>query len=222
MKRKAFNDPGHTHYLTFTCYRRQQLLTDDQTRTLLVQAIDKARAMYNFALWAWIIMPEHVHLLLHPRVEDYSISRILQAIKGRSARRIIAVWRESSPHLLHRIRAIEKDRTSFRLWQAGGGFDRNLYQMALVKEKIEYIEYNPVRRRLVSAPDDWRWSSAQARAGSKDVPIVIDKVSFDHEHINQRAYDYRYSLFHDYRKQGYYADDWGAGRPMAFDGEFGE
>ncbi len=56
--------------------------------------------------------------------------------------------------------------------------------MTRIKKAIEYIEYNPVRRGLVSEATDWRWSSAQARAGKRDVPILIDAIEFDHGEIN--------------------------------------
>jgi len=51
MKRQSFNDPGHAHYLTFTCFRRRQLLTDDQTRAWLAQSIDQARRIHGFKWW---------------------------------------------------------------------------------------------------------------------------------------------------------------------------
>ena len=47
MKRRSFNDPRHAHSLTFTCFRRQQLLTDDRTRAWLAQSIEQARGIYE-------------------------------------------------------------------------------------------------------------------------------------------------------------------------------
>ena len=66
----------------------------------------------------------------------------------------------------------------------GGKFDRNLYQMARVRKEIEY---NLVRRGLVTEAMDWRWFSAQARAGKGDAPVLIDAIEFDHGEINRRA-----------------------------------
>jgi len=183
MKHRFFNDSGHAHYLTFSCYRRQQLLNDDITRLWLVQSIDQARKKHRFKLWAWVIMPEHVHMLLHPVVEGYSIARIMQLIKGPFARRLIGEWRDHAPHKLARLCVNMGGKESFRLWQAGGGFDRNLYQMSRIKKAIEYIEYNPVRRGLVIEPAEWRWSSARARMGTRDALLLIDDFEFENERI---------------------------------------
>ena len=62
------------------------------------------------------------------------------------------------------------------MWQAGGGFDRNLTEWDRIHKGIEYIEWNPVRRGLVVDPVQWEWSSAQARAGLANVPLPIDSV----------------------------------------------
>ena len=51
----------------------------------------------------------------------------------------------------------------FRFWQAGGGFDRNLWSAEAVHSSIKYIEANPVRAELAKKPEDWKWSSARAR-----------------------------------------------------------
>ena len=68
----------------------------------------------------------------------------------------------------------------FRFWQAGGGFDRNLWNAKAIHNSIKYIEYNPVRAGLVNAPEEWQWSSAHARSTNKgllpddlDIPILM-------------------------------------------------
>jgi len=185
MKRQSFNDPGHAHYLTFTCFRRQQLLTDNRIRAWLAQSIDQARGIHGFRLWAWVIMPEHVHLLLYPVAETYSIADILQSVKGPFAHRVLADWRESAPHKLRRLCVASGGKTAFRFWQAGGGFDRNLHDIDRIRKAIAYIEYNPVRRGLVSETTAWRWSSARARAGEADMLLGIDTLKFDHEETDR-------------------------------------
>jgi putative transposase len=178
VKRTSFNDPGHAHYLTFSCYHHQQLLTDDRIREWLAQSIAQAREQHEFRLWAWVIMPEHVHMLLHPKSEQYSISKILSSIKGPFARRVLAHWRECDPYRLNQLRVKEGNEVSYRFWQAGGGFDRNLHQWDRIRKAIEYIEFNPVRRGLVLEASDWRWSSAWERAGKRDAVLTVDEFEF--------------------------------------------
>ena len=54
MPRKSFNDPGHAHYLTFSCYRSRQMLTDNAIRLLFTQSLDTARQSKGFLLWAYV------------------------------------------------------------------------------------------------------------------------------------------------------------------------
>ncbi len=187
MKRKYFNDPNHAHYLTFSCFHRLQLLTHDTLCRELVEFIDQARTDYNFNLWAWVIMPEHVHLLIRPTAHDYSTTRITSSIKAPFARRLIAHWREHTPHKLQRLRTTIDGRPKYRFWQAGGGFDKNLYQIARIRKTIEYIEYNPVRRGFVTETTDWRWSSAQARAGYSSAVLAIDEITWELACSTQRT-----------------------------------
>ena len=79
---------GHAHFLTFSCYRRMQLLSKDRTRFWFLEALGKARVKHEFDLWAWVIMPEHVHLLIYPRKPHYKTSKILASVKKRVLARI--------------------------------------------------------------------------------------------------------------------------------------
>lgn len=176
MRRKSYNDPGHVHFLTFSCYKKLQILTDDLIRQWLCAAISDAREVERFDLWAFVIMPDHVHLLLRPREESYSIPAILRRIKEPLAHRVVRLWQESAPYKLDRVRAKFGSRYVHRIWQPGGGFDKNLTETDAIAKAIEYIEYNPVRRGLVAEPTEWKWSSAQARTGCVDIPLKIDPV----------------------------------------------
>ncbi|MEW5994745.1 MAG: transposase [Candidatus Zixiibacteriota bacterium] len=88
MKRRqktSFNDPCHAHFLTFSCFRRCQLFTDDSACRLMADSIERARRHHNFELWAYVFMPDHMHLLLRPRHADYSIPQILRQVAHSSA-----------------------------------------------------------------------------------------------------------------------------------------
>ncbi len=78
---RRFNIPGDAHHLTFSCYDRLPLLAKDRTRQWLADALEKACEKQNIALWAYVFMPEHVHLLMNPRSPSYDISGFLFAVK---------------------------------------------------------------------------------------------------------------------------------------------
>jgi len=71
-------------------------------------------------------------------------------------------------------------KTVFRFWQAGGGFDINLWSAKAIHSSIKYIEANPVRKELVEQPEDWKWSSAKTRkyqegliSDEVDIPVLM-------------------------------------------------
>src|SRR5437879_574136 len=78
---KHYDNPGEAHFLTFSCYDRLPLLSKDRTRWWFVEALEEARRKESFDLWAWVIMPEHVHLLIWPRKAVYRMKDILTALK---------------------------------------------------------------------------------------------------------------------------------------------
>jgi putative transposase len=173
--RKSHNEPGEAHELTFTCYKRLPLLSKNRTRVWFVDALDRARARWKFDLWAYVIMPEHAHVLLVPCEQDYDVSLILKAIKQSVARRAIQFLRDEAPGWLEHLAVpTSKEETEYRFWQAGGGYDRNIDQARTAWNSVEYIHRNPVRRGLVQTPGEWEWSSARWYAGEANVRLMMD------------------------------------------------
>ncbi len=172
---RRYDDPGQAHGLTFSCYQRLPLLSKDRTRRWLIEAIDEARRRARFELWAYVIMPEHVHLLLAPRSPSVGISQILGRIKRPVGRQAIAYLESTSPGWLARLTVVRSDGTDERrFWQAGGGYDRNVVESETAWKMVDYFHLNPVRRGLVGRPEDWEWSSARWYAGIRPVPLEID------------------------------------------------
>jgi putative transposase len=176
-RRKSYNEPGHAHFLTFSCQNRWPLLSKDRSREWVIDALDKARTSVNFDIWAYVIMPEHVHVLIWPRDRQYQMRRALGAIKrpvSTSAKQYLIETGQTS--WLRKLTVQVDDKAVFRFWLPGGGFDENLWSEYSVEEVIDYIHANPVRRGLVKRPTDWYWSSARWHAGQHDGPLRIDPV----------------------------------------------
>jgi putative transposase len=175
---RRYNDPGHAHSLTFSCFRGRAFLSKDRTCTWLVEALAVARDRLHLDLWAYVIMPEHCHVLVFPREREYSISRVLQAIKLPVTRRAKSYLGQTAPDALRLMRDEQPSgKLCYRFWQRGGGYDRNLMEPEAIHAEIEYIHANPVRRGLVAAAEQWRWSSAAWYAGVGDAPLVPDAGS---------------------------------------------
>jgi putative transposase len=174
---RSYNIPGHAHELTFSCFHRLALLSRDRTREWFVEAMEKARQRRHLLLWAYVIMPEHVHVLVCPQEPQYEVRLIRIALKVPVQRRALAYVRRNAPEFLPRLRDEQPNgKVHYRFWQRGGGYDRNVTEAAALLAMIEYIHNNPVRRGLVAAATDWPWSSARFYAGWADVPIRMDPL----------------------------------------------
>jgi len=170
---KRVEQAGHARYLTFSCYRRLPLFGNDRIKDAFVDQIQFAREQTGFHLLAWVVMPEHVHLLIWPRLPEYPVSKVAWIIKRDLAQRVIERWRELDASILKELEA-RKNQTRF--WQRGGGYDRNIHSFDELNEKIRYIHQNPVRRGLVDRPQDWAWSSARWYDGQREGVLKIDEL----------------------------------------------
>ncbi|MCA8993910.1 MAG: transposase [Planctomycetaceae bacterium] len=176
---RRWNEVGHAHFLTFSCFRRQQFLSKDRSRTWMVDAIDLARKTHNLHLWSYVIMPEHVHLLFCPTTAEYSISAILTTLKQSVAKRAKRYVEKHASEFLTRMEDRQPNgRVSHRFWQRGGGFDSNLTEPKAVWETVDYIHANPVRRELCIRPVDWTWSSAIEMESPGTGVLSLDLDSF--------------------------------------------
>jgi REP element-mobilizing transposase RayT len=121
-------------------------LADSRVAAVVADAIRRGESSRKFyELHSWVIMPNHVHLLITPRVPLPTITRWLKGSTAREANRILGLtgrhfWRDES-------------------------FDRWVRKSDEFNRTIRYIEYNPVSAGLVSFAEDWHWSSARQRAG---------------------------------------------------------
>ena len=159
---RHYDEPGHVHELTFSCYRRLPLLTNDDWRQQLCTAIDRAAVRHGYRLFAFVLMPEHVHLIVHPHPDGSAISDLLRAIKRPFSYRIKQGLVETGSRLLDRLTVRQRPGVmTFRFWQEGPGYDRNLTEPSTILAAVEYVHENPVRRGLVQQAIDWKWSSAR-------------------------------------------------------------
>jgi len=175
---KRHNIPGHAHFLTISCFHGQAFLSKDRSRQWLIEAIDRARRLHHFNIWAYVIMREHAHSLFWPTERAYDISEILSSIKQSVAKRALIFVRREAPVFLAQMADRQPNGDiHYRFWQRGGGYDRNAVELGAIHHQIIYIHNNPVRRSLCEKPEDWYWSSAADHAGVRVGPLRIDLQS---------------------------------------------
>jgi len=173
-RRVHFNYPGHAHELTFSCYRNRNFLLMEQLCLFLADAINLAREKHDIKVLAYVFMPNHVHLLIFPVRRDYLISMILLTIKQSASRRALIQARKYNHELLNQFKTGIMSKR-YRIWQEGGGYDRNINNPDTLLKAVDYIHNNPVRKGLVDSPDKWRWSSFGDWHQDCQGPIKIEK-----------------------------------------------
>ena len=171
---RHFNDPGNIHFLTFSCYQQLPFFKSDRAKQWLIEAIANAREKHKFALLAYVIMPEHAHLLVQPLIGPYDIAALLKGIKQPVARKAKRFLEKENPAWLKKLTVKSRSREVFRFWQAGPGYDRNIRDEKELLEKIQYIHNNPVKNGLAATPEEWPWSSAGWYLDRRDGKITID------------------------------------------------
>ena len=177
--RKSIDEPGPAHELTFSCDHRWPFFQAEWTCQWLAQAIDRARVEYSFLLWAYVFMPDHIHLVVLPTDENHSISDILKAIKAPVGRQAIEYLEVNAPDWLPKITRQRGQITERLFWQSGGGYDRNVIAPKTLLKMIDYLHANPVRKQLVVRPRDWKWSSAAWYDDLTAVPLAVDPIPPD-------------------------------------------
>ena len=177
-KVKHFHEPGDLHELTFSCYGRRPLLTSDRWRKMLSESLDRGLEGHQFKLVAFVFMPEHVHLLVYPTVPEPDFDLLLSAIKRPFSFRVKQQLIEVGSPLLQDLTIRERPgKMTFRFWQEGPGYDRNLSSEKAILAAIDYIHLNPVRRGLCLRAIEWKWSSAryyicEPRLLDEDLPKI--------------------------------------------------
>jgi putative transposase len=164
---RRYDEPGDTHFWTISCYRRLQFFHDDGMKRVVITALWRLRQRFGICLLAYVIMPEHLHVLLYPhrRGDDrpVPISRLLECFKQHlgfyGKQRLRDVWRErrrlwSAP--LNRWANGDFDKQEIMNTR---GYDRNIFTESELREKVDYIHKNPITRDLVAGAANWPWSS---------------------------------------------------------------
>jgi putative transposase len=164
---KRYYGQDHLHYLTCSCYHRQPWLASAARRDLFVNILEETRQRYRFVVVGYAVMPDHIHLLLG-EPEHGTPSTVMQVLKQRFARGVLEknkrnpaqaqLWPEPERHV----------------WQRRF-YDFNVWSARKRIEKSVYMHRNPVRRKLVEEPEQWRWSSFRYYAYAEEGLVKINQ-----------------------------------------------
>jgi putative transposase len=140
------------HFITFSCFHRFPLLEAAGARETVEAVLEQTRARHPARIYAYVLMPEHVHLLVN-EPPQMLLAQFLKAVKQVTSRRL------------------RGPREKF--WQ-DRYYDSNVRGEMARSEVIRYIHRNPVARGLVAKPEDWPWSSFRHYASGVRGTVEIE------------------------------------------------
>ena len=173
-KLRHYDKLGTARFITFSCHNRLKLLTNDLIIERFLRHLESGRLKHGFKLYAYVIMPSHVHLVLLP-TDDMRIGSVIGEIKSLSAREMLPLLGKLGIYDIELLRARRDNVLRFAFWQRRC-YDHNCRTMDIVLEKIRYCHNNPVRAGLVDDPSEWKWSSCSFYTGQHDTVIEIDSL----------------------------------------------
>jgi putative transposase len=150
---KHFQEARCLHFVTFSCFSRAPLLAGPNSRDIFEQTLERVRGWYGFYVAGYVVMPEHVHLMI-TEPERASLAVALQMLKQNVSRQLRLP--EGGPFWLERY------------------YDFNVWTEKKRIEKLRYMHRNPVCRGLVVQPEDWVWSSFRHYASGIEGTVEIE------------------------------------------------
>jgi putative transposase len=148
---KRYQNTGELHFITFSCYQRLPLLRKPGRRQVFLRCLEAARRRFDFVVVGYVVMPEHVHLLVS-EPERGTLASAIQVLKQNSSR---LSRRRKNPAQQELFGSAEMPGA---LWQKRY-YDFNVRTAKKRIEKLKYMHRNPVKRGLCDTPEDWKWSS---------------------------------------------------------------
>jgi putative transposase len=149
---KRFHESGQTHFVTFSCYHRRPLLADASAKITFENALKRVRNNFGVCIYGYVVMPEHVHLLISEPPEA-TFADAIKSLKQGVSRRLI----DEADHF----------------WQKRY-YDFNIRDYSQFQEKLRYIHRNPVTRGLCTRPEEWEWSSFRHYATGCEGRVQIE------------------------------------------------
>jgi putative transposase len=145
-----------------------------RARNIFLDILSAVRDRYGFALVGYVVMPEHIHLLISEPAKG-TPSTVLQVLKQRVSRRIRRKPRRCSSAAQLSLRFDRADHSPPQFWQPRF-YDFNVWSQKKKVEKLQYMRLNPVKRRLESHPKDCPWSSFSFYARKENGLVRIDSM----------------------------------------------
>jgi REP element-mobilizing transposase RayT len=158
------------YFMTMTVNHWLPVFTRPETVDIVLDSWRWLQRHEDFRLHGYVILENHLHLV----ARSPDIDAIIKRSKSYTARAMIDHLRQRNVRglldLMALFKRVHKTESTYQFWEEGSHPQR-IESETVMRQKLEYIHYNPVKRGFVDLPEHWRWSSARDYAGQ---PGLID------------------------------------------------
>jgi REP-associated tyrosine transposase len=149
---------GFTYFVTTKTWQGRSVFQVSENAEILIESIIRYRDAGSYLLHEFVVMPNHLHLILTP-AEDTTLEKTMQLIKG------------GSSHAIHHRR-----ESKLQIWQPGF-HEESVRDQDDYRRKVEYIRTNPVHAHLVEGPEQWPYGSASGKFKLEAMPERLKIVT---------------------------------------------
>lgn len=176
-KWRTIEHPGAAYFVTSTVVDFVVVFDQKTYIDIILENLDFYRKKYNFKLFAFVIMPEHLHMILHP-VSETKIKDIMRDFKSYTSKKFTSQMKEDGRfEILNRLKKFAAPKIEHPFWTEGNR-PIPIYTEKVLRSKIDYIHANPLRRGLVTNLEDYPYSSFRNYYLNDESLIRIDKDWF--------------------------------------------
>lgn len=179
---REFSEKNYAYFVTCTLVGWEPVLAQDAFRLIVLESLAYLREYKRTQLNAFVVMPSHLHAVLWPYL-GVALSDVVRDFKRFTSRSISKeAIRLGDQQLLNifanaRQQNRTQDSSQYQVWQEGS-HPEAIFTARFARQKIEYIHNNPVKAGLVSAPEDWPYSSAKAYLRGEQTYPMVDLIAF--------------------------------------------
>ncbi len=158
----------HPHFLTCTIINWLPIFTRPETTQIILDSFHFLQKEKRLTLFGYVILENHLHLI----ASSDDLNKEVAAFKSFTARKIIDYLKENKMETtlerlgFHKLK--HKTDRQYQLWQEGS-HPQQIQGEEMMKQKLEYIHLNPVKRGYIDDPIHWRYSSARNYAGKESL-----------------------------------------------------
>ncbi|MEX0845626.1 MAG: transposase [Balneolaceae bacterium] len=166
-------DSRYPYFITSSIINGYRLLTDNRLRKVIIEGLNFMVGERKVSIYAYVIMPNHLHFI----AQSENLGKHVASFKSYSARRIIDLLEERNNfewlnRLKHSNTSLKKDR-DHKLW-SDGFHPKQIFSAKVMRQKLNYIHYNPVKAGLVHGEDDWEYSSYGDYFGASSSLVEVE------------------------------------------------